>query len=172
MYKGENIVLRSFEREDAVIYRQWVNHGEIMPLIDRVLPVTQPEHQLWYEKIIQDPQSVIFAIEALKDSIFIGCVWLYNINQRHRHAEIRIVLGEPEFQGKGLGSDALSTISHFAFHHLNLHKVYAYTLANNPRAQAAFEKVGFLPEGLLKQECFIEGKYVDMVRLAMIREEH
>lgn len=40
MYIGNNIILRPFEKGDSEIYGQWVNEGEIAPLVDRVLPVT------------------------------------------------------------------------------------------------------------------------------------
>jgi len=171
MYTGQHTKLRPFELEDANIYKDWINSSEIMHLVDRVLPVTNLNHNTWYENIITNPSNVIFAIETLDTPTFIGCVWLYAINQRHRNAEIRIIIGHKDFRGKGLGVDSLQTIVKFAFDHLNLHKVYAFTLAHNKKAQMSFKKAGFAVEGTLKQECFIQGKYMDMVRLALIKEK-
>ena len=171
MYRGKQISLRPFEREDAEKYRQWINDPELLSLVDRVLPVTAEEHRRWYESIISDPRAVIFAIDVLSDRRFVGCIWLHGIDYRHRHAEVRIVIGDKEYWGKGKGEEAISILVQFAYKQLNLHKLYAYVLATNARALGVFEKGGFVREGILKQERYIDGAYVDVVRLASVRKD-
>jgi RimJ/RimL family protein N-acetyltransferase len=171
MYRGKRVSLRPFEWEDAEKYRQWINDPELLSLVDRVLPVTAEEHRRWYETMVGDPCSVVFAIDALSGHRFVGCIWLYDIDYRHRHAEVRIVIGDKEYWGKGIGQEAISILLQFAFKQLNLHKLYAYVLATNVRALGVFEKSGFVREGVLKQERYIDGAYVDVVRLASVRKD-
>lgn len=166
MYSGKIITLRPFEPTDLDIYRQWVNDPALMPLLDRILPVTQSDHQRWYEAMMADSQTVIFAVEYAHH--FVGCVWLYAIHARHLTAEVRILLGHTPV--KGMGTDALVTLARFAFDQMNLHKLYAYVLGHNPRAARAFEKAGFSQEGIFKAERFINGVYIDVLRLGLLRE--
>ena len=57
----------------------------------------------------------------------------------------------------------------YAFDKLNLHKVTAGCYAPNKSAIKAFEKAGFVQEGLRKAHCFYEGGYVDDVFLGLVR---
>ena len=169
MYKGKQVRLFPFERQYAEKYRRWVNDEELLLLVDRVLPVTEEDHLHWYEAVVTDPRIVIFAIETLSKREFLGCTWLYGIDYRHRHAEVRILIGNKGYWGKGLGDDALSVLSRFAFEKLNLHKLFAYVLANNSRALRAFENVGYKREGILRQERYVNGSYVDLIRVGLLR---
>jgi ribosomal-protein-alanine N-acetyltransferase len=169
-YEGKIIRLRPLEWADAEIYRKWVNDPEIMSLVDRVLPVTAEDHRRWYEALSRDSHTVIFAVDSLVEKNFIGCVWLYSIDYRHRHAEVRIVIGDKRSWGKGGGREALRLLSKFAFEKLNLHKVYAFVLSTNQRALDAFEKIGFSREGLLKQERFVDGDFVDVIRFGLVNK--
>ncbi len=163
--------LRPFEWEDAERYRQWVNDPEIVSLVDRIRPVTATEHRRWYEAIVSDQHSVIFAIEAVPAKCFVGCIWLHGIDYRHRYAELRIVIGEKQYWGKGIGEEAISCMVQFAFKKLDLHKLYAYVLANNVRAAKAFKKAGFVREGLLREERYIDGVFVDVLRVGLVRRK-
>ncbi|MCX8083991.1 MAG: GNAT family N-acetyltransferase [Calditerrivibrio sp.] len=170
MYKGDKIILRPFEKRDIEIYRQWVNDGEIASLVDRVLPVTEIEHERWYDSIQQNQNIVVFAIEEKTTNKYIGNVWLYNVDYRHRKAEVRILIGDSEGKNKGFGTEALKMISLFAFNKMNLHKLYAYVLASNIRAKKSFEKAGFVEEGILKKDRFVNGHYEDVFLMAKISD--
>lgn len=171
MFGGKRVRLRPFEWEDAEKYRHWVNDPEIISLIDRVRPVTAEEHRRWYQTIVSDPHCVIFAIEVLPTKQFVGCVWLHGIDDRHRYAEVRIIIGEKRYWGKGMGKEAISAIVEFAFKKLDLHKLYAYVLGPNARASEAFKGAGFVREGLLKGERYIDGVFVDVLRFGLVRKD-
>jgi RimJ/RimL family protein N-acetyltransferase len=169
---GSKIRLRPFSWSDAERYRDWVNDPEIASLVDRVLPVTLEEHRAWYDDLVHRRDAVVFAVDRLSgDPPFVGLVWLYGVHERHRHAEVRIVIGEREVWGKGVGREALSLLTHYAFESLNLHKLHAVVLARNRRAVRSFEAAGFEIEGILRDERWLGGAYQDLVRLARVRNE-
>jgi len=159
------------ELDDIEKYRQWINDPELLPLVDRVLPVSAMEHRAWYEALINDPCCVIFAIETVVGRRFIGCIWLFGINYRHGSAEVRIIIGDQKYRGRHLGKEVISLLAEFAFNQLNLHKLYAYVLADNARALHSFEQAGFSREGILKKERYVAGAYVDVVRLGTVRRD-
>ncbi len=169
MYTGAAVTLKSFDRAEMERTRLWANDIRLARLIDRVLPVSDVMHENWCLTVQNRQDCVIFAVVANKEQKHIGNVWLWNINTRHRKAELRIIIGEQDFTGRGYGTEAIALILSFAFDYLNLHRVYAYVLSSNPRGTRAFEKAGFKTEGLLKEDRFIEGKYVDTYLLAKVR---
>lgn len=170
MYQGKFIRLRALERRDLKQSRTWVNDSEIASLVDRVLPVTEYDHKKWFQAIKSDKNIVFFAIESLPKRTYIGNIWLWNIDWRHRKAELRIIIGEKKAQGKGYGTEAIKVITSIAFHKLNLHKVYARVLSFNKRAKKAFTKAGFFVEATLKEDAFINGHYHDVYLMARINE--
>ena len=110
-------------------------------------------------------------MKRLSDGLYLGNVWLHNIHWVNRNAELRILLGAEGLQGKGYGTRACRLLLRFAFEKLGLHKVYLYVSAVNPRAGRAFEKAGFRKEGTLKDEFFIDGKFVDVERMGVLGTE-
>ena len=167
---GDLVRLRSFEPGDAERYRGWVNDPEIARLIDRAGPVTRAEHEAWYRALAASPTAAVFAVDRLSDGTFIGVVWLYDIHQRHRRAEVRIVIGDRSAWGGGHGTDALRVLARIAFGQLQLEKLWADVLATNPRAARAFERAGFTREGLLAGDRVQDGGRVDVIRLGLLRD--
>jgi RimJ/RimL family protein N-acetyltransferase len=49
--------------------------------------------------------------------------------------------------------------------------VWIEARANNPRAVRAYEKVGFKKEGLLREEDYFDGRFVDCVRFGILKKE-
>lgn len=168
MYSGKLVTLRAMERRDLAKSRHWVNDLEITSLIGRALPVSDLEEERWFARMMEDEKVVMFAVETKEEKRHIGIVWLWNIDYRNRKAEARIIIGNKRCWGKGYGREVLKLLVNFAFQNLNLNKVYAYVLKDNPRAVKAFEKLGFAKEGDLKGEFFINGGYRDACRMGLI----
>lgn len=157
-----------FEVDDSQLYRQWVNDEETAALLGRATPVTEAGHESWYKSITGSSSSVVFAVRHLSTDRYLGNVWLHEIHWVHRNAELRILLGAPMEGEKGLGTRACQLLVRFAFNKLGLHKVYLYVSSANPRAKRAFEKAGFVEEGLLREEFFIDGRFLDVHRMAVL----
>jgi RimJ/RimL family protein N-acetyltransferase len=162
------LALRPFDRKHLDQTRAWVNDPELMRLLDRARPVAELEHEQWFAHLHEKSGAIYFAIET--DGQHIGNVWLWDIDGRHRKAELRIMIGASDATGKGIGTEAINLVCKFAFERLNLHKIYVYVLDINPRAKRAFEKAGFVVEGTLKADRWMENRYIDvylMGRLAL-----
>jgi RimJ/RimL family protein N-acetyltransferase len=171
VYTGKLVRLRAFEREDAERYRAWVNDAEIAQFVDRAKPVTRIEHERWYEALVRSDRTAVFAVEPRRGGRLIGLAWLFGIDWRHRRAEVRILIGDRRSWNSGRGTDAVRTLTRVAFGPLNLEKLYADVLAFNARALAAFERAGFLREGLLRGDRAVLGRRLDVVRLGLLRGE-
>lgn len=169
MFRHEKVTLAPFTWEQAQQYLTWINDEEVATRLTRCLPVSPLEHQQWYADLVRRDDAVVFSVLTNEENTYIGNVWLWGIQNVHRNAELRIVLGAHSPRGKGYGSAACRAILEFAFHHLNLHKVYLYVLVRNAAAVRTFEKAGFATEGKLVGEFFVAGAYRDALRMAAWR---
>jgi RimJ/RimL family protein N-acetyltransferase len=171
--EGKDIVLRGFEREDLQHLYRWVNDPEVtyyMFMGDR--PSTIEDLAEIWEKERKSPTDIVFAIIEKAGGKVVGTCGLYCINFISRHAELRIVIGEKDFWGKGLGTETLRLMISYAFDKLNLNKVWLGGNADNTAAIRCYEKAGFTREGVLRQEIYRNGKYYDAIRLSILREEY
>lgn len=170
MLQGTRFTLSPFARSHSERTRQWMNDLPLMSALDRAKPVSEMEHERWLENILQREDCLFFALEADEPSRHVGNVWLWAIDSRHRKAEMRIVIGEEGFVEKGLGTEAISLLCTYGFTRLNLHKIYAFVLASNPRGQRSFEKAGFQVEGILRQDRWAGTHYTDVCFLGKLNE--
>jgi UDP-4-amino-4,6-dideoxy-N-acetyl-beta-L-altrosamine N-acetyltransferase len=162
MIVGQTISLRPLERRHLDLTRAWANDPELARFMDRASLVSEEEHERWFAALQHQADHAYFAIETNDNARHVGNVWLWNIDRRHFKAELRIVIGEPDSLGRGLGTEAISLMCSYGFEHFKLHRVYAYVLAINPRARRAFEKAGFVVEGKLKEDRRVSGGYTDV----------
>lgn len=72
---------------------------------------------------------------------YIGTIELYDI--RADRATLGIIIGERSHWSRGYGPEAIEALLDVAFEERGLQVVQLHTFADNPRAQAAFKKVGF-----------------------------
>lgn len=73
---------------------------------------------------------------------YVGTVELYDL--RGSEATLGIIIGERSHWGRGYGPEAIEALLEHAFDDLRLERIRLHTFADNPRAQAAFKKVGFV----------------------------
>ncbi len=169
MIAGSTISLHPLEIRHRDLTLAWMNEPQLMRLLDRSQPISDVEHQRWFTSLPQRQDTLDFAIENNAKRQHVGNVWLANIDRRHRKAELRIVIGSANHVGKGIGTEAISLLSTYAFQCLDLHKIYAYILSINPRARCAFEKAGFQLEGVLQADRWLEGSYTDVYFLGFVK---
>lgn len=168
MLKGSVVTLCPFDRRHIEPSRNWANDMELARLLDRGRPVCDVEHEQWALSLSQKKDAVFFAIETNEEAHHIGNIWLWDIDARHRKAEVRIVIGDTTHTGRGMGTECIQLLSSYAKDRLNLRRLYAYTLSSNPRAKRAFEKAGFEMEGLLREDRWNGERYVDVCLLGLL----
>ncbi len=166
--EGRTVILRPIDPADLERWRAWVNDPEIAGFLDRALPVSGPEHEHFFETmVIGNPRAVWFALErpGAPDD-YIGNVWLWDLDARHRRAEVRILIGDRSAWGTGAGTEALQILAGYAFEKLGIQKLYAYVHARNPRAARSFVKAGYIEEARHAREAFWDGQFQDILRFA------
>jgi len=158
---GHSLRLVPLDRRHLDATRRWANDAELMRLMDRAQPVSEPEHEAWFLALRERRDCMYFAVESIDGLQHLGNIWLWNIDTRHRRAEVRIVI-DLISGNRGLGRESIDLLARFAFESLHLHKLFAYVLSINPRARKAFERAGFEVEGLLKEDRWTAEGFVDV----------
>jgi aminoglycoside 6'-N-acetyltransferase len=89
----------------------------------------------------------------------------------YRHAGIDLFLAE-EFQGRGLGTDAVRTLARHLVQDRDHHRLTIDPSADNHAAIRAYEKVGFKPVGVMRQyERSPEGGWRDGLLMDLLADE-
>lgn len=102
----------------------------------------------------------------------IGAIQSYEeADPMYRHAAIDIAL-RSEWQGKGLGRDAIRTLARHLIEERGHHRLTIDPAAHNIRAIKAYEGVGFRPVGVLRRyERGPNGEWHDGLLMDMLAAE-
>ena len=171
--EGERIDLVAQNSKWIPLYCKWQNNPEVRHYARHVMPSTPEEFKSWFEppsgRGVKD--GVFFTIYHKEDKRPIGSIGLFHINWVNRNAFIMGIIGEPEYWGKGIIGEAAKLLITYGFTELNLHKIYAGVFDPNKRSLRAAEKLGFKQEAHLKDDLYVDGKYVDMHQFALFKKD-
>jgi len=167
MIRGERVLLRALTPEDyprLTVFKNDVEF-ELLGGGDPPRPRTLATVTAFFDELIKDKSSVNFAIEV--DGVFIGDCGLFHFDQRSGTAELGIGIGDPDYRGQGYGREAVRLLVDFGFRMHNLRKIWLETLGDNERAIRSYQAVGFVQEGRQVEHAWSDGKYVDVVLMAL-----
>jgi len=135
---------------------------------------TEPELNLnkqyrWFEMIKQDKNKKYWVIEI--NEIPIGAIYLYDIDYKNNNCSWGYYIGRDDFKGRGLAKKLEYNIYNYVFEKLKLNKLWCEVLSFNDIVVKIHEKYGSKVEGVLRQQIKKDGKYYDVVRMAILKEE-
>ncbi len=163
------ITLRTFEEKDIPDKVRWINDPLNNRYLHYDLPLEEEKTRAWFAKNKGREDRWDAVIEA--DGEPCGLIGLLGIDRKNRKAEYYIAMGEQARKGQGVATKATWLLLERAFGEMELNRVYLFTEAGNTAAQKLFEKAGFAREGLLKDDLYSRGQYVDRVAYGMTKEQ-
>lgn len=110
-----------------------------------------------------------FGIRIKSSDDFIGGMGL-KVNQRFNRAELGYWIAEA-FWNKGYATEAASAILKFGFTHLQLNKIYATHLKENPASGKVMIKNGMIKEGELKEHTKKGDRYRTLIQYRLTKTE-
>lgn len=171
--QGEQIYLRGLRREDVDgPWLEWFNdQANTHYMYNGTWPTNREGHLEYYEQVRSSRDNLVLAICLNEDGRHIGNLGLHDINWMYRRAELGIIVGDTQVQGRGVATEALRLILAHGFNRLNLHKVFLRVEEDNGAARRAFEKAGFRDEGILRDEIYHHRRWRNSVYMGVIAEE-
>lgn len=167
--RGKHVLLRPLASGDLRRCVKWFSDPEVTYFLGRAAGITLAEEERWFREYEGKRDEQIFAIEVRGSHV--GNVGLHKVDRDHRKADLGIVIGESDLWSKGHGTDAIRAVLRYAFQALGLHKVSLDVLEYNHRAIRVYEKVGFVREGVRREDVYKDGRFVDVVRMGILDRE-
>jgi RimJ/RimL family protein N-acetyltransferase len=172
--EAKRIRLRRFRDEDlpsfvayrndpeVARYQSWhsMNETAARSFLDELRRVDPGVPGEWYQ----------FAISLRSTDELIGDCALQIKAEDPRQGEIGFTLSRQQ-QGKGLAFEAVSTLLHYVFTTLNLHRVIAQVDCRNTRSIALLERLGMRREGHFLQGYWLKGAWIDEYLYAVLQKE-
>lgn len=171
--EGERIYLRDVRLSDVnENYHRWMNDCEVTRYLESRFFTFSLGSLVEYVKVREkDPNNIFLAIVLRHDDRHIGNIKLGPIDWNHRLAEVGLLIGEKDCWHKGYATEAIHLVAQYAFGPLNLHKLTAGCYDLNQGSIKAFQKAGFVIEGVRKRHFCCGGKYIDAILLGILRSE-
>jgi RimJ/RimL family protein N-acetyltransferase len=130
-------------------------------------PLTEEQAKAWVENIASHPAAWVIEHQGRA----IGEILLDNFVEADQRAGLIVGILDPGALGRGLGTEAIRAIAEFAFDTLGLHKLSTRVLAFNTRAIRAYERVGFVREGLERESALIGDQWHDDVIVGLLKRD-
>jgi ribosomal-protein-alanine N-acetyltransferase len=110
------------------------------------------------------------AVERGSDGVFLGWCGLTRWNPDHRSASLGYCFAEAAW-GHGYATEAARAVLDWAYGALDLNRVQAETDTRNLASARVLEKLGFVREGTLREDCVVNGDVSDSWVYGLLRRE-
>jgi RimJ/RimL family protein N-acetyltransferase len=129
--------------------------------------ITDEQAKAWVENIASHPAAWVIEHQGRA----IGEILIDNFVEADQRAGLIIGILDRETLGKGLGTEAIRAVAEFCFDVLGLHKLSMRVLSFNTRAIRAYERVGFVREGMERESALIGGVWYDDVIVGLLKRD-
>ncbi|MHA1381287.1 MAG: GNAT family N-acetyltransferase [Candidatus Helarchaeota archaeon] len=175
MLKGELLGLVAVEREDLKQLMNWRNNAEFRKHFREYRELSMRHQEIWFEeKVIKDPNTIMFSIRRLEDNELLGCCGFVYINWVHRHADLSLYIGwnDAYIDEEGYAEESCKLLLDYGFKEICLNKVWTEIYEFDEKKKALYDKLGFKQDGLLRQNYWYDGKWWDSRILSLLKEEY
>ncbi|MBR3761979.1 MAG: GNAT family N-acetyltransferase [Lachnospiraceae bacterium] len=165
------VYLRPMTEADTDMVVAWRNKPSVKNYFIYQADFTREGHLRWLHEVVEKGHACQMIICDKEGDVPLGSVYIRDIDHSHHKGEYGIFIGEESARGRGIGTEAARLMIEHGFKELGLHRIYLRALAGNDAAVRSYEKAGFKHEGYLRDDVYINGKYVDIVWMAIVNEE-
>ncbi|MEP9364327.1 GNAT family N-acetyltransferase [Nocardioides sp. CN2-186] len=122
------------------------------------------------ERLAEEGSGVRLAIDRASDGSFLGWCTLSRWNPAFRSAGTGYVLTEAAW-GNGYATEAETALLAWAYGALDLNRVQAEVDTRNLASARVLEKLGFVREGTMREDCVVNGDVSDSWVYGLLRRE-
>lgn len=177
-----SIQLRPLCEEDVDNIMTWVNEPSVVGNFATFAgaPITREAELAWVRRTVSATNERVWSVWAEGGEgdgggdgggRYIGQVGIHQIHAHSKVGRLGIVIAAKREMGRGYGSAAIGKALDCAFGELGLHKVWLMVFRHNTRSRGIYQRIGFVEEGVLREEYFHEGAWHDMVRMSVLTHE-
>lgn len=162
MIKGKLVALRSIEPEDLSQLMAWRNEPSFRQYFREYRELGSYNQQQWFENtVVNDKNTIMFAVVDSKSFELIGCCGLCYINWVQRFADLSLYIGKYYIDEEGFAHEACELLFDYGFGELGLHKIWTEIYDFDSKKFKLYTSMGFSQDGLLRENYFHSGKWHD-----------
>ena len=169
---ADRFAVRRVRLSDAEAWARTLAHPEVFP---QLLQMPWGNADQWQARLAEAlaPGSPHVLIVAEADGTVVGGAGLHPVgtSPRKRHAMSLGIHVDPAFQGQGVGVLLMQSLCDYADRWLGLLRIELEVYVDNPRAQALYQRFGFVQEGLHRCDALRDGAYVDSLSMARLNPQ-
>ncbi len=149
---------------DLYVWLPWAHRGYSRVDATRFVKETM---RSWREQRAYD-----FAIRADEDpGRHIGNVSIWFISRGFRSGEIGYWI-RSDMAGGGVATEVTARMVEVGFEDLRMHRIVLRIAVGNRASERVAEKLGFVREGILREELEVHGKWLDHTVYSMLEHEY
>lgn len=171
--ESERLHLRPFADSDAGDLFALQSNADVLrywdspPWVDRT-SITR--FMAGCRQVEQEGSGARVAIERKSDKAFIGWCTFNDWNPVFRSASLGYCLNQAVW-GHGYATEAARVLLEWAFDTLDLNRVQSETDTRNVASARVLEKLGFVHEGTLREDCIVNGVVSDSWVYGLLRRD-
>lgn len=169
MSEQSGIELKRIKLDNLYKIMFWRNSPEVSTYMYTSPKLTIEDQKKWFEKICNDNTVSYWLIVV--DGIDVGVLNLYDIDKINKRCFWAYYIGETSVRGKGIARHLECNIYDYVFFELGLNKLYCEVLEFNDTVVQIHKKFGSEIEGVFKQHIYKDGKFLNIVRMAILQEK-
>lgn len=174
LFSSDRIVFDRHRAENLARVHAWQNDPELLELTSDTVTFqteaqTRDALERWMSTNCDDILHLAVHVSATGD--LIGFAQIAFIDHHHRRCRMALVIGEREYWGRGLGTEAILRMVRYCFEDLDLLRIGAEMFAFNDRSIRAFAAAGFRREGVLRDGIRRGEHYHDEYLYGLLRRE-
>jgi len=157
------LLLRPFADADADAIYALQSNARVLRYWDSPPWTDRARAQTFLEtcrQMANDGTGARFAIERTDTRAFIGWCSMFQWNPTYRSLGIGYCLDEPAW-GQGYATEAVGAMLRWLYDALDLNRVEAELDTRNAASARVLEKLGFVREGLRREDCIVLGEVSD-----------
>jgi ribosomal-protein-alanine N-acetyltransferase len=121
-------------------------------------------------RMAEEGTGARLAVDRVSDGTFIGWCSLNRWNPEYRSASLGYCFTAAAW-GHGYATEAAGVLLRWAFGTLDLNRVQAETDTRNVASARVLEKLGFVREGTLREDCVVNGEVSDSWVYGLLRRD-
>ena len=168
---GDNIYFSPISLDDIEEYTEMINDIKVSVGLGSVSYTNITDFESEKEFLTSIKKGKMFAVRLLENDELLGNIGFNSLDMVNRNGALGVLIGNPKYQRKGYGTEALKLILDYGFSFLNLRNISLNVFEYNKPAYNLYKKIGFKEVGRLRKAVEIMGKTYDIIIMDMLKEE-
>ncbi len=168
---GNKINLRPITMADTNYIVEWRNNPRVRDNFIFREKFSYEMHEHWMKTKVENGSVIQYIIEESATTKPIGSVYYGNVNYNYKSAEFGIFIGDDTAIGKGYARESTRRFIKFGFNQVGLHRIFLRVLEKNVIAYKGYLSAGFKVEGTARDMVFIDGEFLNVIFMSIIKED-